>query len=438
MTATASRALPDPPRVAIRQRTLANGLQVVSSASRASPTVSIQVWYRVGGRDDPRGRSGFAHLFEHLMFKATANMAAEQFDRLTEDVGGFNNAFTTADVTAYHEVVPANHLEPLLWAEAERMANLRVDAAAFASERAVVQEEYRQRVLAEPYGRFGEAVRTRPYLVHPYRRGTIGSIEELDAATLEDVVAFHRSHYRPGNAVLVVTGDFDPAELDRSVDRWFGPIADRVPPATLPPPEPPWPASRTERLTGPTVPLPAVAIAWRAPPVGDVDLPALRIAAAVLAAGDASRLNQALVYRGRLARQASFDVDARSGPGLLVATAIVAGGATSLDAARNALEGEIRALAGGRPASGAELARVRTQLVTATLATRQTPDGLGMALGEAAAIEGRAERVNEDLGELMRVDAAAIARVLRRHVVGRPRLVIEYRQETAAGKGGAS
>jgi zinc protease len=434
-----SRALPQPPRVPIRERRLANGLQVVASPSRASPTVSIQVWYRVGGRDDPPGRSGFAHLFEHLMFKATENLAAEQFDRLTEDVGGFNNAFTSSDVTAYHEVVPSNHLETLLWAEAERMANLRVDAAAFASERAVVQEEYRQRILASPYGRFSEAVRTHPYLAHPYRRGTIGSIEDLDAATLDDVVAFHARHYRPGNAVLVVTGDFDPADLDRWVDRDFGPIppGDAAPRAT-PVAEPPWPAERVERLVGPSVPLPALALAWRAPPVGDPDLPALRIAAALLADGEASRLHQALVYRGRVARQVGFDVDARPGPGLVVATAIGAGGSASLDAARRGLEAGVRDLAGAKPATRDELARVRTQLVTATLATRQTPDGLGLALGEAAALEGRAERVNEDLGELIRVDAGAVAAALRRHVLGRPRFVLEYRQDPAAAKGGAS
>ena len=430
--AARSAALPEPPRVAIHERRLGNGLTVVSSPSAASPTVSVQVWYRVGSRDDPPGLSGFAHLFEHLMFKATKNLAPEQFDRLTEDVGGSNNAFTTPDVTAYHEVVPANHLETLLWAEAERMANLVIDAANFASERNVVQEEYRQSVLAAPYGRFSDAVRARPYLAHPYRRSTIGSIEDLDRATLADVVAFHARHYRPGNAVLVVTGDFDPGQLDRSVDRWFGPIPDRATPPSAPTPEPPWPAERVVRLTGPSVPLPAVAVAWRAPPLGDADLPALQIASALLSAGEASRLNQALVYRTRLARQASFDVDARGGPGLLVATAIVAGGPSALGAARRALEAEIGALAGARPATADELARVRTQLVTATLATRQTPDGLGMALGEATAVEGRAERVNEDLARLTAVDADAIARVLRRHVIGRPHMVLEYRQATAA------
>src|SRR6516164_8556076 len=136
-----------------RQRTLANGLSFLSIENHRGPTVAIQVWYHVGGKDDPSGRSGFAHLFEHLMFKSTKNQKSENFDLLTEGVGGANNAFTQEDVTVYHETVPSNYLETLLWAEADRMANLNVDEADFTSERAVVEEEYRQSVLASPYGR---------------------------------------------------------------------------------------------------------------------------------------------------------------------------------------------------------------------------------------------------------------------------------------------
>ncbi|MBC7807111.1 MAG: insulinase family protein, partial [Akkermansiaceae bacterium] len=140
------------PDLKYRDRTLPNGLRVLSSENHRTPTVAIYVFYRVGGKDDPPGKSGFAHLFEHLMFKSTRNMVSEQLDRLTEDVGGQNNAYTTDDVTVYHETVPSNHLERLLWAEAERMSNLNVDDANFKSERAVVQEEFRQSYAANPYG----------------------------------------------------------------------------------------------------------------------------------------------------------------------------------------------------------------------------------------------------------------------------------------------
>ena len=141
------------PPIVYTQRTLPNGLQVYRSLDRSTPNVTVQVWYGVGSKDDPGGRSGFAHLFEHMMFKATKNLPAESFDRLTEDVGGLNNASTFDDFTNYYDGVPANHLQRLIWAEAERMGTLVIDEPNFKSERDVVKEELRQRVLATPYGR---------------------------------------------------------------------------------------------------------------------------------------------------------------------------------------------------------------------------------------------------------------------------------------------
>src|SRR6266852_3968730 len=162
-----------------QHRSLANGLEVYSIENHATPTVSIQVWYRVGSKNDPEGRSGFAHLFEHIMFKSTAHMKSEMLDRLTEDVGGMNNAYTHPDRTVYYEVVPSNYLQTLLWAEGERMGSLNIDEATFKSERDVVKEEYRSRILAPSYGRLNYAVTKDSFAVHPYRRPGIGSIEEL-------------------------------------------------------------------------------------------------------------------------------------------------------------------------------------------------------------------------------------------------------------------
>src|SRR2546428_4138462 len=160
------------PRINYRERTLANGLRVLSVLDKSSPSVAINVWYHVGSKDDPDQRSGFAHLFEHIMFKSTRNMKAEMMDRLTEDVGGSNNAFTQDDVTVYYEVIPSNYVETLLWAEAERLAALTVDEANFKSERAVVQEEYRQSVLAPPNGRFFYVLDQKSFNAHPYKRPT--------------------------------------------------------------------------------------------------------------------------------------------------------------------------------------------------------------------------------------------------------------------------
>src|SRR4051812_44918555 len=300
--ALAAPALTVPP-LDFRERVLGNGLRVVTLEDHSSPTVSVQLWYEVGGKDDPIGRSGFAHLFEHLMFKSTKHLKSEQFDRMTEDVGGYNNASTREDVTNFFEVVPSNHLERLLWAEAERMVNLDVNEANFKSERSVVEEEYRQRVLANPYGRFYESFAPHSYAVHPYKRGTIGNIDQLEAASLDDVRTFHRTFYRPDNAILLVAGDFDPKQVDAWVDKYFGAIP--KPATPLPRVSATEPARTRDvrvRETGPNVPLPAVAITWLAPPARSPDVAALKVAAAILGNGESSRINQALVYRAQMAQ----------------------------------------------------------------------------------------------------------------------------------------
>src|SRR5687768_4489535 len=207
------------PPINFKERTLPNGLVVYTAQERSSPTVAIQVWYKVGSKDDPDRRSGFAHLFEHLMFKSTKNMKDEMMDRLTEDVGGMNNAFTADDVTVYFEVVPSNYLETLLWAEADRLASLNVTETNFPSERDVVKEEFRQNYVAPPYGKLRLLTEQRSFTSHPYRRPGIGNIAELDAAQLETVREFHKTFYRPDNATLVVAGDFDPTKLDAWVDK---------------------------------------------------------------------------------------------------------------------------------------------------------------------------------------------------------------------------
>src|SRR2546421_6123860 len=254
------------PQMKYRERTLPNGLRVLSVVDKSSPTVAINVWYHVGSKDDPDQRSGFAHLFEHIMFKSTKNMKAEMMDRLTEDVGGNNNAFTEDDVTVYYETIPSNYLETLLWAEAERLASLTVDEENFHSERAVVQEEYRQSILAPPYGKFYYAMQQKSFNAHPYKRPTIGSIEDLQAATVENVQKFHSTFYRPDNATLIIVGDFDPKQLDAFVDKYFG---------SIPKPNLPLPRvqvkeeARTgeKRFTeyGSNVPLPGVGITYLVP-----------------------------------------------------------------------------------------------------------------------------------------------------------------------------
>src|SRR5882757_11194358 len=240
------------PRLDYRDRTLANGLRVLSTQDPSSPTVAIQVWYHVGSKDDPNSRSGFAHLFEHMMFKGNEHLKPDTFEDLTENVGGENNAYTAPDVTVYHEVIPSNYLEPVLWAEAERMASLALNDANFNSERDVVKEEYRQRILANPYGEFSLAIDQKSFAAHPYKRPSIGNIAELNAAQLPEVKAFHSTFYRPDNATLVVVGDFKASDLESWTKKYFGPIpkpTTKIPRVTVI--EPPRKEDRHEALSSP-------------------------------------------------------------------------------------------------------------------------------------------------------------------------------------------
>lgn len=425
------------PRMNFRERTLKNGMRVLSVVDKSSPTVAINVWYHVGSKDDPDHRSGFAHLFEHIMFKSTKNMPAEMMDRLTEDVGGNNNAFTQDDVTVYYEVVPSNYLETLLWAEAERLSGLNVDDENFKSERDVVKEEYRQSVLAPPYGKFFYMLQQKSFSSHPYQRPTIGSIEDLEAATLENVKKFHATYYRPDNATLVVVGDFDPRQLDAWVDKYFAPIAK---------PNLPLPRVQTKeadrtgekRFTeyGANVPLPGVGITYLVPSEKSDDAPALTMLDVILSQGRSSRLYQSLIYQQQVAQSANANADLKEDAGLFELTAIVAAGKKP-EEAEAALRAEIRKLQDA-PVSAAELEKAKNQVITGQLRQRETNLGKSQTLGGAAVLRGDPNRVNTDLDQLQAVTAADVQRVAKKYFTDQNRYVFFYLPESLRPASGSA
>ncbi len=409
-----------------QKRVLANGLTVYSVQNKQNPTVAIQVWYKVGSKNDPPGRSGFAHLFEHIMFKATRNMKDETLDRLTEDVGGENNAFTQSDVTVYHETVPSNYLHTLLWAEADRMAGLRVTQSAFVSERAVVEEEYRSSVLAPPYGQLYNSVDVHSFRVHPYKRPTIGSIADLDRATLADVRAFHDTFYRPDNAVLIVVGDFEQADLDNTINKYFG----RIKKPTKPIPrvtavEPARTGEKRFNETGPNVPLPSVVMTFLTPNETSKDAEALRVLDTLMSGGEASRLYQSLVYKEQIASDAGSSADLRPDAGLFWLSATTASGKT-LPAVEKSLLTQVAKIQ-ATPPSQAEINKARNQILSGELYGRETNDGIASSLGDAAVLAGDANRVNTDLARLQAVTAQDVQRVARKYLTPSNRVVIEYR-----------
>jgi zinc protease len=406
-------------------RTLANGLRALIIPDRRVPSAAINVAYRVGGKDDPPGRSGFAHLFEHLMFKGTSRTAPETIDRLTEDVGGFNNAFTTEDITNYYEVIPSNHLERLLWAEADRLASLTVNDDNFATERDVVIGEYDQRILAEPYGMLGELVNREAYTVHPYGRGVIGSPAELNAASLADVVAFHATYYRPDNAVVVVAGDCDVEQTLEWIERYFGRIP--MPASTIPrvrDVEPAQTSERTFTYRAANVPLPAFEEAYHIPAAAHPDAAALDVLETILGSGRSSRLYTTLIYEHQLATSAYASADLREQSGLFSLRVTCARG-VALEDARAALRAEIDRVRDTLP-SESELDRVRTQIASALVRGRQTSNGVALAFVRAATERGDPATVNDDLERYLAVTAADVQRVARTYLAPQGRTVIDY------------
>ena len=411
--------------IAFTERTLPNGLRVFAMPDKSGTNVSVQVWYDVGGRDDPRGRSGFAHLFEHLMFKATRNMPAEEMDRLTEDVGGNNNASTDDDFTEYHEVAPANHLERLIWAEAERMGSLVIDQPTFLAERDVVKEELRGDA-ARPYDSlFRLDLPAASYTTSSYARSPIGSIANLDAATVDDVRAFHAQYYRPDNAILVVSGNFDPADLNRWVDKYFGPVA-----------KPAWPiprhfvaepartAGRRYAIHAPNTPLPAVVLTWQLPPATDPDNPVINVLNLLLSGGESARLYQSLVYRDQIAAEAGVSADLRKGAGMFTAYAIVAGGKTP-EAAEAALRHEI-GLIRDQLVTAEELTRVKNQIVTSSLKERETAEGRASTLAKDVILEQDPYASDKHIAAIQAVTAADVQRVARALLADDRAVTIDY------------
>ncbi|MET0389436.1 MAG: pitrilysin family protein, partial [Polyangiales bacterium] len=410
-------------------RTLANGLTVSSLFDPHTANVSVQVWYKVGSKDDPAGRSGFAHLFEHLMFKATRNLPPETFDRLSEDVGGSNNAFTAQDMTAYYEIVPANHLERVLFAEAERMGSLVVDQAAFESEREVVKEELRQRVMNPPYGRlFSLYLPRETYLEHPYRRPGIGSIEELDLATIDEVMAFHTTFYRPDNAHLIVVGQFDEAQLNGWVDRYFGTIPRPARPlprhAVL---EPQRTAARDVTYYAPNVPLPAIVINWQVPPYAHADRAALTVLDAILSYGRSCRLYHSLVYEKQCANEVDTRLAMAQQAGTYSLYAVMAAG-HDLAEGETALLAEVARLR-DTLATDAELAEAKHEITAGHLRKRESVLGRGDDIGRSLIMTGTADAADRLLAGVQQITAEDVQRVARQYLVDDQRVTLRYLSE---------
>jgi predicted Zn-dependent peptidase len=411
-----------PPKLQYQITTLPNGLRVILSEDHSTPIVHVSVWYHVGSKNERAGRTGFAHLFEHMMFKGSKNVEPESHTSLISSVGGRSNAYTTEDVTVFWQTVPAQYLPLTLWLEADRMATLRVDETSFRREREVVKEERRMRIENQPYGRLSEIIYDSAFSTHPYKHPVIGSMADLEAASIADVREFHDIYYVPENATLTLVGDFDSAQALQLVTQYFArvPKAARAVPRDIPK-EPPM--TRERRLVVEEAwPLPAVVVAYPVIYDGHPDTYPLHIASKILSDGQSARLPRELVYNQRIALTTFSSANIIEHPNLFFAVAIVQPGQTP-QTAEKALIAEFEKLKTGG-VTEQEVQRAQNQFARDYILGRETNEEKALQLAHAAVIHNDITTADGEFDIFMKLTPRDVQRVARTYFNDTNRVVL--------------
>jgi zinc protease len=411
-----------PPKLQYDISKLPNGLTVVLSEDHSTPIVHLGVWYHVGSKNEKKGRTGFAHLFEHMMFKGSKNVKPEEHTSVVASVGGQSNAYTTDDETVFWQTLPAQYLPLAAWLEADRMATLRIDKDTFINEREVVKEERRMRVDNQPYGRLNEIIYDQAFTTHPYKHPTIGSMEDLEAASIDDVREFYETYYVPENATLVIVGDFDSAQTKSIINQYFGrvPKAERPVPRDIPK-EPPQTREKRATLQAPW-PLPAVVVAYHITYDGHPDSYPLHIASKVLSDGQSSRIYQSLVYERQLAVTAFGGANLIEDPNLFYAVAIVQPGQLPEDAIK-ALIAELEKLK-AEPITERELQRAKNQFARDYILGRESDQQKALQLAHAVVIHNDITTADGEFEIFQKMTTADVQRVARTYFNEQNRIVL--------------
>lgn len=405
-----------PQTVDIKTSKLPNGLELAFAEDHSRPVVNLQVWYHVGSKDERPGRTGFAHLFEHMMFRGSKNIGPEEHMRLVNRAGGNVNAYTTFDQTVYWETIPPNYLEQMLWAESDRMSSLVINKEILDKEREVVKEERRLRYENPPYGLLMEKIFDNFYQVYPYKHQTIGSMEDLNKATPEDVQQFFDTFYVPNNATVVIAGDFDSKQAAAWAAKYFGPIPrskNPVPRVTVK--EPAQTALRSLNATLPNAPIPAVVKVYHTPGAGDPDTYAIDIAAAILSDGQSSRLYRKLVYEDQSAVAAQGGSMTLEGPSPFFLFGIVNQGKADAEKLGKGLQAAVDEL-NSEGVSAEELEKAKSQILRGLILQRQTMQGKASAIGHDAVILRDASHFNTEYENYRKVTAADVLRVSKKYL----------------------
>ena len=413
---------------------LKNGMRLIVSEDHAAPVFAIVVNYNVGSRDERKGRTGFAHLFEHMMFKGSENVGPNEHPYLMFMNGGSMNGTTNKDRTMYYEILPANQLDLALFLEADRMASLAVTKDNLENQRNAVQEERRLGVDNQPYGRTFEALDELAYENFAYEHSVIGSMADLSAATVEDVSSFFKTYYAPNNAVVAIVGDVDTKTVLAKVEKYFGPIAKQPPPPKVDMTEPAQTAERRLTLEDGLARLPRLDMAYKIPDSSSTDTDALTVLSTILSGGRSSRFYENIVRQKQLATQVNTFAQETRGPGLfnVIATAALGKPLSDIEAA---IDAEIERVKTG-PIEDWELEKARTG------ARRNLVGSLGSSLQRAILLSQYAlfyndpERINTRADRIAKVTAADVQRVARQYLVKTGRTVVETVPKGAQPAGG--
>jgi len=411
-----------PPKLEYQRMVLPNGLTVILHEDRSTPIVHVALWYHVGSKNERAGRTGFAHLFEHMMFKGSKNVDPEQHTSIVSSVGGQANAYTTEDATVFWQTVPSQYLPLALWMEGDRMATLRIDDKTFKNEREVVKEERRMRIENQPYGRLNEILFDQAFTTHPYKHPVIGSMKDLEAATIDDVREFYRTFYVPSNATVVIAGDYDKQQAIDLVNRYLGRVPAGEKAVSRDIPKEPAPVKEKRVTVEEPWPLPAIVVAYHITYDGHQDSYPLHILAKVLSDGQSSRIYRKLVYETGQALTAFGGANLIEHPNLFYAVAIANPGNQPAAVEKSLLAELERVKADG--ITERELQRAKNQFARDYILQRESIQSKANVLAHAEVIHSDITTADGEFDIFQNMTAADVKRVANTYFVPERRVTL--------------
>jgi predicted Zn-dependent peptidase len=415
-------------KIEFEQYKLKNGLNVILHEDHSTPIVAVTVLYHVGSKNEDPKRTGFAHFFEHLLFEGSENIGRGEYMKLVQSNGGILNANTSFDRTFYFEILPSNQLELGLWLESERMLHAKIDETGVETQREVVKEEYRQRYENTPYGSFLPNMFKRAFEVHPYQWVPIGSLEHLNAATIDEFRDFYETYYVPNNATLSIAGDFDKKQLKKWIDTYFSDIPKGTKPMFRPTVVEPIKDKEVRAVIEDNVQLPAVMMGYHTPAQGTDESYAVSMLAQILSQGKSSRMQKSIVDEQQKALFVGAFPFPTEDPGMSLALGITNMG-VSLDDLEKAIDAEVEKLQ-NELISEEEFQKLRNQIENDMASQNSKIEGIAENLANYAVYYGDANLINTEVNRYMKVTREDIKNAAKKYFRKDNRVVLHYVPKT--------